>query len=479
MPKPKFSLLSVDDIKLIHEKALYVLENVGVLVDHEEVIEMLKNAGCTVNGKIVKIPRDLVEWSLKVVPKEITIYDRDSKPYVTIGGGVDESYFRPGSAALYLYDPIKDEKRLPTTKDNVNVILLVNSLNNIKLTCPSFVPRDVPNELIEVAREYVTLKYTNKPLETSGFSEEGVRNIIRMLKIVVGDVSKKPMQVFPACPSPPLKWSHLIAQNIIDLAKEKLPVTVLPMPQIGGTGPATIAGSLVQHHAEALSGIVIAQLVNRGAPVVYGGSPCLIEPLYGTANIATPETMLLYTAYVEIAKYLGLPTEGYIGLSDSRRVDVQAGAETLMGAIIAALKGINICAGTGMLEFESVVSLEKLVIDDEIVGLAYRLTRGFDINDETLAVDVIASVKPGGTFLGQRHTAKWVRREYFLTKIFDRMDESRFISRDKPTIIKLARERVEEILKKPVIYELPKDIERDLDKWVQEICGRYGVVLKV
>ena len=150
-----------------------------------------------------------------------------------------------------------------------------------------------------------------------------------------------------------------------------------------------------------------------------------------------------------------------------------------MGAVIAALKGINICAGPGMLEFESVVSLEKLVIDDEIVGLAYRITRGFDISDETLAIDVIASVKPGGSFLGQRHTAKWVRREYFLTKIFDRMDESRFVAKDRPTIIKLARERIEEILKKPVVYELPKDIERDLDKWVQEICGRYGVVLKV
>jgi len=479
MPTPKLSLLSIDDVKLIHENALYVLEHVGVMVEHKEVVEIMKNAGCSVEGNIVRIPRDIVESNLKYIPKEITIYDRDGKPYAKIGGGVDESYFRPGSMALYLYDPVKDEKRLPTVKDNLNVILLVNSLNNIKFTCPLFLPRDVPNELVEVAREYVTLKYTNKPMETSGISEEGVRNIIKMLKIVVGDISKKPIQLFPACPSPPLKWSHLIAQNIIDLAREKLPLVILPMPQLGGTGPATIAGSLVQHHAEALSGIVITQLINKGAPVVYGGSPGLLEPLYATSNIATPETMLLYTAYVEIAKYFGLPTEGYIGLSDSRRVDAQAGAETMMGAMIATLKGINICAGPGMLEFESVVSLEKLVIDDEIVGLAYRFARGFDINDETLAVDVIASVKPGGSFLGQRHTVKWIRREYLLTKIFDRMDETRFTSKNRPTIINSARDKMEEILRKPIIHELPKDIERDLDKWIQENCKKYGVTLQI
>jgi len=477
MPTPKLQLLSIDDIKLIHEKALHVLEHIGVMVEHKEVVEIMRNAGCSVEGSIVKIPRDIVESSLKHVPKEVTIYDRDGKPYSKIGN--NESCFRPGSMALHLYDPFKDEKRPATTKDNFNVILLVNSLNNIKFTCPSFLPRDVPNELVEVAREYVTLKYTSKPIETSGISEEGVRNIIHMLKIVVGDISKKPMQLFPACPSPPLKWSRLIAQNIIDLAREKLPSVILPMPQLGGTGPATIAGSLVQHHAEALSGIVITQLVNKGAPVVYGGSPGLLEPLYATSNIATPETILLYTAYVEIAKYFGLPTEGYIGLSDSRRIDVQAGAETMMGAIIAILKGINICAGSGMLEFESVVSLEKLVIDDEIVGLAYRFARGFDINDETSAVDVIASVKPGGSFLGQRHTVKWIRHEYFLTKIFDRMDETRFTLKEKPTIIKLARDRIEEILRKPVLHELPKDIERDLDKWVQENCKKYGVTLQI
>jgi trimethylamine--corrinoid protein Co-methyltransferase len=151
----------------------------------------------------------------------------------------------------------------------------------------------------------------------------------------------------------------------------------------------------------------------------------------------------------------------------------------MMGAMIATLKGINICAGPGMLEFESVVSLEKLVIDDEIVGLAYRFARGFNINDETSAVDVIASVKPGGSFLGQRHTVKWIRREYFLTKIFDRMDETRFTSKNRPTIINSARDKMEEILRKPVIHELPKDIERDLDKWVQENCKKYGVTLQI
>ena len=249
------------------------------------------------------------------------------------------------------------------------------------------------------------LKLSRKPVVTGAFTIEGVHDMKRMLDVVLGDASRKPYAIFDVCPSPPLKWSRLTSQNLIDCARYGLPVEVIPMPILGATGPVTVAGSLVQHHAEALSGIVLAQLARKGTPVIYGGSPCLLDMRSGAPLISAPESLLVALAYVDLAKWLGLPCHAYMALGDSPLVDYQCGVESMVGATLAALKGVNVVSGPGMLGGENVFSLEKLVFDDDACGYALRMARGFGLGPEELAVEVIRSVGFRGAFpFGQKCT---------------------------------------------------------------------------
>ncbi|OYT26272.1 MAG: hypothetical protein B6V02_02065 [Thermoprotei archaeon ex4572_64] len=476
MPKPRIQFLSIEEIKLIHEEALHILENVGVEVLNNSVVEILKREDCRVEKNLVKIPKDLVEKCLNYVPREVIIHDRDGKPYMRLSD--DNSYFNPGSAASKILDPEDDKLREPILKDLKTLALLVNSLENIKALSTALIPHDVPIHIRDRVRLYPLLKYSSKPIVTGAFTVDGVYDMVKMLSIVT-DVSKKPCAIFDVCPSPPLKWSYIASQNIVDLALHEVPIEIISMPQINATGPATIAGSLIIHHAEVLSGITIAQCVKRGVPVIYGGSPSLFDVRYGTTAITAPEATLLTLAYVDIAKYFKLPTHAYVGLSDSKMIDYQAGLETLMTALLASLKGVNICSGPGMLEFENVFSFEKLIIDNEACGIAYRLARGFEINEETLAIDIIKRVGSGGHFLAQKHTIKWCRIEHYLPEIIDRMDRTTWSKRGSLDILKRSKVKFQELLKRCEIHELPSDVEKELINFTKELCSRYGCRVEV
>jgi len=466
MPKPKVSLLSHDDIEKVHEASLRLLEEVGVYIDNEEALKLLKEEGVNIEGKVAKIPRDLVNKCLKSTPSTFKLYYRDSKDYLIIGN--KGTIFNPGSAAIKILDYNKGEPREPFFKDLVDFSILVDALEYINAQSTALVPADVPVEIRDRVRLYPILKFSNKPIITGAFTIEGVHDMKAMLEIVNRDIAKKPIAIFDVCPSPPLQWSNLTMQNLIDCARYGIPVEIIPMPQLGATAPVTLAGALIQHNVEALTGIVIAQLVRRGTPVIYGGSPCLFDMRWGTSCISTPETLLLTLAYTEIGKYYNIPTHAYVGLSDAKIIDYQAGVETLVGALLAVLKGINIASGPGMLEFESSQSMEKIVLDNEICGIVFHIAKGFEIHEETLAIDLIRSVGPGGHFLSKKHTLKWFRIEEFFPKIFDR-------STKRENILRKAHERVNEILERHKPESLPPDIERELDKFFNNICKRYGV----
>ena len=466
-------LLSENDIKLIHEKALEILEKVGVYFDNKTALQLFKSAGAKIEDKVAKIPRDLVEACLKKTPSKIVLYDRNGKPYAEIGG--DNVYFNPGSAATKILDYGSRKARNPVVEDLIKLVRLVDALEYLKLQSTALVPSDVPVKLRDRIRLYIVLKNTTKPVVTGAFTVDGVHDMAKMLEIVLGEISKKPYAVFDVCPSPPLKWSYITSQNLIDCAKKRIPVEIIPMPQFGATSPITIAGSLVQHHAEALSGIVLAQLAGEGAPVIYGGSPCEFCMRYGTANIVSPETLLLSSAYIEIAKYFNLPTHTYMAISDSKILDYQAGAEASMSALVAVLKRINIVSGPGMLEFENTQSLEKLVLDNEICGYVLRFARGFEINDDTLAIELFAKVDFKAIFLKERHTVKFLRKEHYFPKVFDRSLISLWLSGKSLPALEKAHKVVEEILSTHEPEPLPSDIEKELEKFFKSILAKYGV----
>lgn len=471
MPKPTLTILSRSEASEIHDKAVKLLSGVGVRFEDPEVARILLEAGSIEKGGRVLIPEELISEALKNVPKRLDLYDRDGRKVATLGEGA--LLFNPGSAAIKILDYGSKEPRNPTMEDLKNLALLVENLDHIDAQSTALVPSDVPIEVKDAVRLYPILKYSRKPIVTGAFTVENLHIMLEMLKAVREDAWKRPFAIFDACPSPPLSWSRVTSRNVVDLAKAGVPSEIVSMPGLGGTAPATVAGAVVQHHAEVLSGVVLAQLVSKGAPVIYGGSPTLMHPRYGTVAIVAPESMLISIAYRDLAKYLDLPTHTYMGLSDAKLVDYQAGAEGAYSSLTAALSGFDVISGPGMLEFESVQSFEKLVLDNEVCGLVKRFARGFNLSVEELAIDVIEDVvlRKGGNFLLHPHTRRYVRKEVHIPNVWDATPRSRWGGRNA---YEEAHEAVLKILKEGRRSELSDDVLKELNAVYERLWRKAG-----
>ena len=468
--RPTLSLLEEESIKEIYGAALRILESTGVEIDNGEILELLHQNGVTIdfNKKIAKFPQDLVKKCVKSAPSEIKLYSRDGKHNLLLKN--NNIHFDPGSAAINILDD--GIIRKPVSDDLEKFVRLADYLEYIHAQSTALVITDVPDRFVDRYRLYIVLKNSTKPVITGAFTTDGVHEMKKLLEIVLdkGDVAKKPIAIFDCCPTPPLEWSNITSQNLIDCARYGIPVELVSMPLAGATSPATLAGSIVQHTAETLSGIVIAQLANRGALCIYGGSPAIFDMRRGTPPMGAIETIMIDCAYAQIGKFLGLPTHAYLGLSDSKTVDSQSGFESALGIVLGALTGINVISGPGMLDFESCQSPEKLVIDNEICGMALRMIHGIQVSGESLAEGLIRNTGPGGHFLNSRHTLKWFRKEQFIPSIIiDRMTTSLWQEKGSKTTRQRAKEEVKRILSEHKPEALPPDIERELDgmaeKW--------------
>ncbi|MDH7477988.1 MAG: trimethylamine methyltransferase family protein [Candidatus Bathyarchaeota archaeon] len=474
---PKFQPLSEDEIESIHLASLRLLEEVGVKIYSDTALKLLSDGGAEVDfsKKLAFIPQHLVKEALTKAPSTIKLYGRNRKHDRTLEG--DRVTFNPGSSALYILDYEENEIRKPVSKDLADLVRLTDALEHVHAQSTAMVVSDVPQAIVDRYRLYIVLKNSFKPIITGAFSIDGLYDMKRMLEVVVGgekELAKKPMAIFDVCPSSPLKWSELDAQNLIDCAKFRLPAEIIPAIQLSATGPATIAGSLVQHNAEFLSGLLMTQLINPGAPVIYGGSPTVLDQRYATACLGAVEAMLFGCSYTQIAKSYGLPTHMYIGLSDAKVIDAQCGFESGIGIVLGTLAGINVISGPGMLNFENCQSLEKLVIDNEICGMALRLAKGVKVEDETIAFDLIRKVGPGGVYLAERHTLEWIRKEQFIpSEIIDRKEWKVWKDAGKKDIMKRAHEIVEKKLKEHEPEPLPQDVQKDLDSLMEDIMKKH------
>jgi trimethylamine--corrinoid protein Co-methyltransferase len=454
-----------------------LLEDVGVLINNDKALKLLRENGVDVDfdRKIARIPQHLVKESLVKVPSSIRLHSRDGKNDRILDG--DNVTFNPGSSALYFLDFETKEIRRPLTKDLIDLVKLTDALEHIQAQSTALVVSDVPDEIVDRYRLYIVLKNSTKAVITGAFSIDGLYDMKRMLEVVAGgekELARKPMAIFDTCPSAPLKWSEITSQNLIDCARFRIPVEIIPMPQLGATGPVTLAGSLVQHNAEFLSGLTMAQLANPGTPVIYGGSPTTLDMRYGTARLGAIETMMLDCSYSQLGKYYNLPTHAYLGLSDTKAIDAQCGFESGIAIVLGALAGINVISGPGMLNFENCQSLEKLVIDETICSMALRLVSGIKVDDETLAVDLIRDVGPGGVYLSQKHTMKFFRREQLIpSEIVERRDLKVWKDTGSKDTAKRAREIVKKTLREHEAEPLPNDIEKDLEHVLNDIMSRH------
>jgi len=480
--RPSIRFLSKDQVETIYGCALEVLETLGVKLYNNNVLEILKKNGVEVDEKtkIARISQDLVKDSLKKAPKSVKLYTIDGKNHVNLEG--DNVHVIAGSMMMKIINE-EGKARLPLLRDLVDMVKLIDTLENIQINSAPIFVRDVPEIIMDRYRMFTAIKYSNKPVWGGAFSIDGPIDMKDMLVKAVGseeELVKRPRWAGNCCPSPPLKWSEVIAQNLIDYARFGIPICFISMPQLGVSAPMSIAGGLVQHAAETLSGIVIAQLVNPGAPVIYGGSAIAFDMRAGNCALGAIETTLLCCGYAEIGKYLGLPTHGYVGVSDSKIFDAQAGMETGMNVAFAACVGINVISAAGMLETESGGSFQKLVFDNEIIGEVLRALKGIEVSSETLALDLFKRVGPGGEFMKDMQALKFARRrlekEYYLpSDVIDRKDRKSWELLGSKDVVKRANEIIKAKLAEYQPPDIPKDLEREMIEIIMRAAKKYGV----
>lgn len=475
--RPKLKILEDELVNEVIVQAKDILETLGVMVENQEGLDLFAKEGISVNdrGRIL-IPADLVDKCLSYAPKSIKLYDREGNLSVTMEG--DNICFDPGSAALNILDYDTNEFRLPITSDYVKYAKITDQLDHIHAQSTSMICSDVPTEIADAYRLYLSIVNCRKPIVTGTFRKESFSTMKEMLVVIRGDEDKlreKPLAIFDNCPSPPLRIADLGCQSIIDSALAGIPSEMISMPMMGANSPASIFGAVVQHAAETISGIVISQLTSKGAPVIWGGSPSVFDLRKGTTPMGAIETHMIDSAYAQVAKSFGFPTHAYMGLSDSKVLDIQAGFETGIGATIAALSGINMISGPGMLDFESSFSLEKLVIDNDICGMALRLVNGITNHEEIITKDLLDQYEEKKQLLTHPTTRNLYKKEfYFPSEVVDRATRDEYLL-SKTTAKQRAHSIVEKILKTPQEFSISKDQNKQLKELMSSSTKKFGL----
>jgi trimethylamine--corrinoid protein Co-methyltransferase len=420
--RPKLELLDADLVARILDEAHQLLSDPGVKVQSPEARDLLASAGARVDEDVVHIPREVVAAALGSVPRTFSLHDRSGAPTVTYGG--DDVHFDPGSSGVHVLDPETLEHRPSETPDLVRIVKVAEMLPEYDAQSTAVVCNEVPKEIGDLWRLYVVLMHSSKPIVTGAFSVTTLQTMLDMLAIFADGreaLAAAPQAVFDVCPSPPLIWSGFGAQNLIELARAGVPAEMVSMPLAGAAAPVTLLGAVVQHAAECLSGIAIHQLAKPGSPIVWGGAPAIFDMRKGTTPMGAIETAMIDASYAQVGRSLGLPTHAYLGASDAKVVDAQAGMESGITAVVGALAGIDMISGAGMLDFLACQSPEKLVVDAEAIASAKRLLEGMQVRTETLATAMFEGIDFKGDFLKQRITKELFALEQHLpSKVIDR-----------------------------------------------------------
>jgi trimethylamine---corrinoid protein Co-methyltransferase len=476
--RPNLIFLTDELIQQIISEARKVLSSLGVEIHNEKALALLSSHGAKIDSHQSKalINESMIDKSLASTPKSFKLFNALEKE--TNNFSDNNIHFTPGSSALNYLDYHTKKMRRPLTKDYINYVKITDQLQYIASQSTAMIPSDVVDKISDSYRLFLGLLYSPKPVVTGTFTIESFEVMKNMLLTVRGsmkNLKEKPLSIFSCCPTSPLKWSDVTSQNVLDCAKYFIPVEFIAMPLSGFVAPVSLVGTLIQHTAETFSGIVISQLANPGTPILYGGSPAIFDVRYETTPMGAIETMMIDCAYNEIGKYLGIPTQAYISLTDSKQLDVQAGLETGMGATLAALAGINNISGPGMIDFESCISLEKLVIDNEICGMMLRMIKGIEPKEDFPSLPRFEELLKENHLLISKHTRKYLKEEIlFPGPVINRANNARWIEEGSSTMEARAHNEIERLLQSYQLPFLPDETKKELISIMEKEAKHHG-----
>ena len=477
-----FTVLTEEQMDQMHEEALRVLENLGIIFDYSEALDILENAGCRVDRETKKVyfPRAIVEKAIETAPSTFDLYDREGNFYCTFGDG--KTRFNPGSSASNVLEADGDTVRLSNVKDFKKLTRVAQALPHIDFVSSSIVCEEAPGELGSQYVCYTEMQNSIKPIIGGSTDVEGVPRTFKLLTAVLGSeeaVRTKPYTIFDICVTSPLKWSGIGARNIVDCVKMDIPIELISAQIAGATGPVTLAGCILQHTVEILSGLTLIQCMKPGFPVVYGGAPCIFNMRTMYTPMEAMECSMVTVGYAQMGKRYGLPVHTYAAMSDSKVIDYQAGSETARSGLMAMACGVDNVSGAGGLNVIAEMSIEKMVMDDDYIGTLKFLENGIRFDDTTLAGDLLLSVGAAGNFMSQKHTVKNYKKEQNYENLtMNYTERASWIKDGKLSIADYARQYADKVAATNP-YELDAERRARLDKAFVEVCLDAGLTEEV
>lgn len=444
---PQFRVLSDHQCQDLYTAALRCLEQVGIQMHNSAARNLMAAHGARLKGNIVYLPASLVKQAIDAAPHEFSIYGRDEKYRMQVA--LDRVHFGPGPSCTYFIDPNTNVRRKAQRGDAGLVARVCDALPNIDYIMGLSLFDNVTPVLSPVYEFAEEIANTTKPIITWANTPETFMDIYNLAAAAAGGeatLQEKPIFAYFTTYESPLKLADGPLANMILAAQHKIPVICLGGPTVGLESPFTGASALTLFLASALAALTVVQTAVPSAPMAIGGLPSMMDLRTARPAYGSPEASLHSAAAVGLARYLGLPFMGTAGASEAKQVDAQAGAEAALQVMLSALSGASLVHDVGFLDCADIGSLNYLVLVDEIIGMAARVMRGVEVNSDTIMLDLIKMVGPGGTFINQAKSASLCRKEAWTPSILDRNAYNIWKDKGSPTTEDLIKKKLNRIL---------------------------------
>lgn len=454
----RFKVLSDDQVREIHARALEVLDRTGILIGSERARSLLADAGCRIRGDVVKFPPGLVEWALGAAPSHFWLHDRTGERALDVGG--HKTYFGLGPTLLYMIDPVTGKPRKFVKAGTERAARLTDALAHIDWVMGLGTISDCDPQYADRHEFDALVRNTSKPTIVWASSTDGVRDIVKMAEAVVGggrQLRERPFIAFFFAPTSPLAQDATSVEKLLLTTSEGIPTVYAPAPQGGASAPITLAGELVSTHAENLASLTIAQVSRPGVPIVVGGVIGTMDMRAAQLAYGAPEMQLMLAAYNDIATHYGVPTWGTAGCSDSKAIDQQAAIEATQSVLYSLLSGINLVHDVGYIGSGTVGSLELITMVDEIIGMAKYPMRGIRVEEPTLALDAVDRASANGQFQTSPHTLAHLREQLWAPTLMDRQSLEKWRETGSKTMRDRVKAKLKGILKDHDPEPLPRE----------------------
>jgi trimethylamine--corrinoid protein Co-methyltransferase len=477
-PGGQYKPLTDEQVRQIHTASLAILACTGIRVDEPDALQLFKDAGADIDGDRVKLSQSLIEQAVENAPSRIVLAGRDPKDDLILEG--TRVHIGTGGAALQVLDLESEEIRPAVLEDVAKMARIVDAFDNIHFYLLPIYPTDISEEKVEISKYYAALANTTKHVQGGVYTVQGIRDVIEMCECIIGGADllrQRPIVSFiTSWMISPLMFATDVTTLLIEICRQNMPVVLSSAPMAGSTAPITLAGMLAQLNAEQLAGLTLTQLVNPGCPVLIGPIPATVNLRSGRYLGGSVELGMCNAAITQMAHYYQLPIYNSAGMTESKLPDIQAGIEKAQSVIQVALAGSNfIHHAAGMLEDMSTIAYEQFVIDNDVLGMAMRAVRGIEVNNETLALEVIERVGPGNHYLMDDHTLQYMRTELFApSEVIDRQSRHDW----EVDGAKDARQRAKEIALRILSEHEPAPIDPEVDAWIRDRFASSLILVK-